>query len=184
MFNKDVRPALLQAKPLQANPRSHEIHQYFESLLSDTDAFVQDYKDLMAPVLPNSVAREPIDLVISHNDFQENNVMIWHEDKTKFTLIDFEYSNINFRGYDIASYFNECFIDYSYPKAPSFKIYEEQMIQFIQEGITKGKSSEMEKGLTAYLTEYHRLKCEDPLYSYSRDNTEAMLETELPILKT
>ena len=56
-----------------------------------------------------------------------------HEDKRKFILIDFEYSQMNFRGYDLACYFNEQFIDYSYPKAPFFKIHEEEMLDFINE---------------------------------------------------
>ncbi len=49
--------------------------------------------------------------------------MIWHEDMTRLTLIDFEYANLNFRGYDIAAYINECFMDYSYPIKPKFKMY-------------------------------------------------------------
>lgn len=40
-------------------------------------------------------------------------------------MIDFEYSNLNFRGYDIAAYINECFIDNIHPVAPKFKVYEE-----------------------------------------------------------
>lgn len=63
--------------------------------------------------------------IFSHNDFQENNVMIWFEDHTKISLIDFEYSSLNYRGFDIASYVNECFIDYSYPLKPKFKVYED-----------------------------------------------------------
>ena len=55
------------------------------------------------------------EVVFSHNDFQENNVLIWNLDKQKFTIIDFEYASLNFLGYDLASYFNESFIDYTYP---------------------------------------------------------------------
>lgn len=49
--------------------------------------------------------------------------MLWHSDKTKLTLIDFEYSSMNFRGFDLATYFTECYIDYSFPEKPKFKIY-------------------------------------------------------------
>lgn len=59
--------------------------------------------------------------------------MVLHEDKRKFMLIDFEYTHLNFRGYDLACYVNEGFFDYSYPKAPFFKIYEEEMVAFIKE---------------------------------------------------
>jgi len=51
--------------------------------------------------------------------------MVWNEDMTRFTLIDFEYSSLNFRGYDIASYVNEILIDYMHPVVPKFKVYFE-----------------------------------------------------------
>lgn len=75
--------------------------------------------------------------------------MIWHEDKTRLTVIDFEYSGFNFRGYDIGAYLNECFIDYSHPTGPKFKIYYEQMTAFLTESTKPG--SELEQWLTAYL---------------------------------
>lgn len=48
------------------------------------------------------------------------------------TIIDFEYANLNFQGYDLATFFNECFIDYSYPTLPGFKAYKSQMIEFLK----------------------------------------------------
>lgn len=51
--------------------------------------------------------------------------MVWNLDMTKFSLIDFEYSSLNFRGYDIASYINEILIDYTHPINPKFKVYME-----------------------------------------------------------
>ena len=95
------------------------------------------------------------DIVFSHNDFQENNVMIWDEDKTRLTLIDFEYSNLNFRGYDIASYVNECFMDYSYPGRPGFKIYQDQLEAFFLD--SSRPDSELETLLTHYLSRYYDL---------------------------
>lgn len=50
---------------------------------------------------------------------------------TKLTLIDFEYASLNFRGYDIASYINESFMDYTYPVKPKFKMYSDLMAAFL-----------------------------------------------------
>ena len=58
--------------------------------------------------------------------------MIWHEDHTKVTLIEFEYSSMNYRGFDIAAYVNEAFMDYTYPVKPKFKVYEDQMIAYLR----------------------------------------------------
>ena len=96
--------------------------------------------------------------VFSHNDFQENNVMIWHKDHTKMTIIDFEYSSLNFRGYDIAAYVNECFVDYSYPVNPKFKYYDEQFLTYLKKSREPG--SEFENLLISYLEKYHELNCE------------------------
>ncbi len=68
----------------------------------------------------------------------------------KLTLIDFEYSSINFRGFDIASYINECHIDYSHPIIPKFKIYMDYFDQFLEEG-------ELDKFVIYYLKELHRI---------------------------
>jgi thiamine kinase-like enzyme len=69
------------------------------------------------------IVSRPDDLVFSHNDFQENNVLVRHLDKSTLTLIDFEYAAKNFRGYDLAAYVNECFLDYKYPKVPYYMLY-------------------------------------------------------------
>jgi len=74
--------------------------------------------------------------------------MVWNGDKTKLTLIDFEYSSLNFRGYDIASYINETSLDYSHPLPPKFKFYEE----FFQELLDY---EEIDRYLLYYLKRYH-----------------------------
>jgi thiamine kinase-like enzyme len=86
--------------------------------------------------------------------------MIWFEDHTKVTLIDFEYSSLNYRGYDIAAYVNECFIDYSYPVKPKFKIYEDQMLSYLRKSHDHG--SEFDGILRSYLTKYHELTDSSP----------------------
>ncbi len=82
--------------------------------MKNSDSFIDTYNALISELKEN---------VFSHNDFQENNLLVWNLDKEKLTIIDFEYASLNFLGYDLASYFTECFIDYGYPKEPGFKIY-------------------------------------------------------------
>jgi len=52
----------------------------------------------------------------SHNDFQENNIMVKWGDNEKYVrdviIIDFENSKLNYRGIDLASYIVESTIDY------------------------------------------------------------------------
>ena len=49
-------------------------------------------------------------VVFSHNDTQENNFL---SSGLETKIIDFEYSNLNYRGVDLASYIMESSIDYS-----------------------------------------------------------------------
>ena len=97
--------------------------------------------------------------------------MIDHEDRTKLTLIDFEYSMPNFRGFDIASYYIESYFDYSYPKKPNFKVYEEFKMSF-------EPHEEVEKMAIAYLTRYH----EKHNMTNPDESLDKLLEKELPIL--
>ncbi len=46
--------------------------------------------------------------VISHNDFQQLNILADNFDNNKWYIIDFEYSSLNYPYYDIANYFAEC----------------------------------------------------------------------------
>jgi thiamine kinase-like enzyme len=97
--------------------------------------------------------------------------MISHNDKANLTLIDFEYSMPNFRGYDIASYINECQLDYHHPEKPTYKVYEEFLMSFEH-------NDEVEKMCKAYLKRYHT--------KHNKTNPETdlkeFLEQELPIL--
>ena len=63
-------------------------------------------------------------------------------------MIDFEYSTLNFRGTDIASYINETVIDYSHPDKPHFIIYDDLLEDFLKE-------DEHIKLFKYYLEKYH-----------------------------
>ena len=94
-------------------------------------------------------SRKNIDLIFSHNDFTENNVMVTHVDKMHLTLIDFEYSMINFRGYDLGTYVNETYIDYSYGEKPGYKVYKDTLIYKF------GRGEEVELLLIHYLKYFY-----------------------------
>lgn len=63
------------------------------------------------------------DLVLSHNDVQENNILMSSADNEKLVLIDFEYAGWNPRAYDIANFINECSVDLAHPGPTGIKYY-------------------------------------------------------------
>jgi len=82
-----------------------------------------------------------LDVVFSHNDAQENNILQTHYG---LRFIDFEYSSMDYQAYDIANYFCECTIDYTADKYP---FYSQSLSDF---------PSEWEQRLfcAIYLSEY------------------------------
>lgn len=58
-----------------------------------------------------------LDIVFSHNDIQENNILQTHYG---LRLIDFEYSNMDYQAFDIANFFCECTIDYTFDRPPFY----------------------------------------------------------------
>jgi len=60
-----------------------------------------------------------LDIVFSHNDVQENNILQTHYG---LRFIDFEYSSMDYQGYDIANYFCECLFDYTYESYPFYSM--------------------------------------------------------------
>jgi len=60
-----------------------------------------------------------MDVVFSHWDPQENNVLQTHYG---LRFIDFEYAGMEHQAFDIASYFVECTIDYLVDDFPSYKV--------------------------------------------------------------
>lgn len=65
--------------------------------------------------------------VFSHNDIQENNIMIDKADQ--LWLIDYEYSQSNFRMNDIANLMAETIVGYDEPPA-SFSVHPEDKWDF------------------------------------------------------
>eukprot|EP00048_Salpingoeca_helianthica_P023558 m.25185 g.25185 ORF g.25185 m.25185 type:complete len:331 (+) comp8838_c0_seq1:103-1095(+) len=62
---------------------------------------------------------QPHQVVVCHNDIQENNI-IFNEQENKLSLIDFEYVSYNFREFDIGNFFCELSILNLHPTPPNF----------------------------------------------------------------
>lgn len=63
------------------------------------------------------ISGQGFDVVFSHNDVQENNML---QTQYGLRLIDFEYSGFNFQAFDIANFFCEHVMDYTHPKYPFY----------------------------------------------------------------
>ena len=50
-------------------------------------------------------------IVLSHNDAQENNILMSNQNNENLCLIDYEYSGFNPIAYDLANYLNETYLD-------------------------------------------------------------------------
>ena len=94
------------------------LNQINHVFYSDPDLFIGEYKSLLPDIASNY---SPEWIVFAHNDTQENNFLSTG-DNTK--IIDFEYSQLNYRGLDLVSYIIESTIDYSVKEQPFFNIDE------------------------------------------------------------
>jgi thiamine kinase-like enzyme len=79
------------------------------------------YIDHFEKLIPEIDARFPY--VLSHNDAQENNILMSTLDNKSLMLIDFEYSGWNPMAMDLANYINETMIDNTYPHDNGIKWY-------------------------------------------------------------
>lgn len=77
-------------------------------------------------------------VVFSHNDLYYSNILVLLNDDIEF--IDFEYSNYNYRSYDIANFFIEQKYDYGLTVEPFFSTNHEILT-----------TEEMEEFLNSYV---------------------------------
>ena len=85
------------------------------------------------------------EIVLAHNDAQENNILASLEDVTQVIFIDFEYTAWNPRGMDIANYFSETMLDNAHPLKKGIKYYIKNFI----------KDHEQEFLIKHYLSHYY-----------------------------
>lgn len=69
------------------------------------------------------VPRESDQVVLAHNDAQENNILSSLMDSTVLYLIDYEYGMWNPKYYDVANYLNEFVCENAYPCEPGVTYY-------------------------------------------------------------
>ena len=111
-------------------------------------------------------------IVLSHNDLHSQNVLTLEKDK-KLVLIDFEYSDYNYRGYDIANLFNEGMFEYDALESPFYSFDEKKYpthgelfdfvkyyLFFYKFEIERGQASqylEDEDQITRYIQQHYNL---------------------------
>jgi len=91
--------------------------------------FLKDIKTLISEeeisFLKGIAPKKEESIVFSHNDLHSQNILELNEDKS-FTIIDFEYSDYNYQGYDIANFFNETMFEYDTAKHPHYTVDESE----------------------------------------------------------
>lgn len=89
--------------------------------------FIKDIKTLISEeeisFLKEIAPKKEESVVFSHNDLHAGNVLQLAEDHS-FILIDFEYSDYNYRGFDIANFFNEAIFEYDTAEHPHYTVDE------------------------------------------------------------
>eukprot|EP00347_Sterkiella_histriomuscorum_P014696 403359899 len=105
------------------------------------------------------------EIVLAHNDAQENNILSSLEDSTNVILIDFEYIGWAPRAMDLANYVNETMLENAYPLKNGIACYLRNFM----------KDSEQEYLIEKYLERlYHRYldqakKAQMSIEEYIRD---------------
>ena len=93
--------------------------------------------------------------------------MICGSNYNKVYLIDFEYSQMNYRGADLAALFNEVMITYNHSGEIPFKVYYDWAFT----------SNELDHVLEIYLKRYHSK------FYKGEQSAEDFLKEEIPILR-
>ena len=138
-------------------PRNKFIMEQLSYIL--TDEFKKDYFELLPKGDQEAVA--------SHNDILENNLIILNNDKSKIYIIDYEYTHMNYRAFDLSLYLLETKLDYSNQEFPFFAYYEEACL-------TESNFDLLIKG---YLDHYYKNFYKGP------KQYQEFMNDEIPILK-
>ena len=134
-WHKELEELMPQIREsYKSNPHISRILDMFEETY-----FYKGSLEYFSNLLPRR------DIVLSHNDGQENNILSSLYDPQKIMLIDFEYIGMNPRAFDLANYCNETVIDNAYPLRNGIAYYLENFI----------KDEEQTLLLTEYLKNYY-----------------------------
>jgi len=132
-------------------------------------------------------------IVFSHNDLHSQNFMILKKSK-KMNLIDYEYSNYNVRGVDIANFFTEAMFEYDTAEHPHYNVDETKfpndqvLLEFIKyylffrkfgkEELDLVHIYEKESHVDDYIREKHDLK------TFEKEVNEVLKEVKVARLYT
>lgn len=108
------------------------------------------------------------EIVLCHNDAQENNILASLHDLTQTIFIDFEYTSWNPRAMDLANYFNEVMLDNAHPLGNGIKDYVENCMTDSEQTLL------VSEYLTQYWAKYHKQQ--------EGETQEQFLEREAPKL--
>eukprot|EP01022_Parablepharisma_sp_SALTPOND_P001336 TRINITY_DN106124_c0_g1_i1.p1 TRINITY_DN106124_c0_g1~~TRINITY_DN106124_c0_g1_i1.p1 ORF type:complete len:418 (+),score=22.34 TRINITY_DN106124_c0_g1_i1:116-1255(+) len=122
-----------------------------------TPEFEKEYRTLLQGLTDTEV-------VASHCDIHEMNMLRSYQNKEKIILIDYEYTTFNYRAIDIATLWVETTIDYTHPVFPFVKHYENN----------KWSEEELLLFIRAYLERDAVLK--------HKENVEEYVNKEAPVL--
>ena len=104
-------------------------------------------------------------LVVSHNDIQENNILSMRRDATELAIIDYEYTSLGNREFDLANIFCELMMDNAFPYYPFIALYTKNALS----------QSEYSTYSTLYLSIYHKNMYKGDL------NEQEYIDQELPV---
>lgn len=109
--------AKIKAKLSLETPGHKYIHDSLCKL--ETTYLKEGYQEVLRALVP----RESDQVVLAHNDAQENNILSSLSDNSKLYLIDYEYGMWNPKYYDVANYLNEFVCDNAHPCEPGVTYY-------------------------------------------------------------
>ena len=138
-------------------PRNKFIMEQLSYILTD------EFKDNYFELLPKGAQ----EVVASHNDILENNIILINNDRNKLYIIDYEYTHLNFRAYDLSLYLLESKFDYTNSDFPFFAYYEEACLT----------EHNFDYLIEAYLDHYFKN------YYSGKKQYEEYMNDETPILK-
>ena len=105
-----------------------------EKVLHKEDLYTRDEKKMLEKIMAltdekeisflKSIApKKPESVTFSHNDLHSENILCLKKNH-RLLLIDYEYSDYNYRGYDIANLFNESLFEYHSGAIPCYTLDE------------------------------------------------------------
>jgi len=107
----------MRGKLLQDEGREHpDLLKAIDAV--DKQCLFKGYQEFWRSLVPRDGQ-----IVLSHNDAQENNILASLADNEQIILIDYEYGGWNPMAIDLANYFNECTCDNAHPKGVGIKYY-------------------------------------------------------------